>query len=78
MNEDFYDVLGVGRGATAPEIKQAYRKKAAQYHPDVSSDPNAEEKFKKIGEAYETLGDSEKRRMYDINRNNPFIYLSYS
>ncbi len=65
MNEDFYDVLGVGRGATAPEIKQAYRKKAAQYHPDVSSDPNAEEKFKKIKKAKDVLTDPSLRKTYD-------------
>ena len=61
MNKDFYDVLGGGRGATTPEIKQAYRKKAAQYHPDVSSDPNAEEEFKKIKRAKDVLTDPSLR-----------------
>ncbi len=65
MNKDFYDVLGVGRGATTPEIKQAYRKKAAQYHPDVSSDPNAEEEFKKIKKAKDVLTDPPLRKTYD-------------
>jgi molecular chaperone DnaJ len=65
MSEDFYDVLGVSRDASEDEIKQAYRKKAAKYHPDVSDDPNAEEKFKKIQKAKEVLTDDEKRRMYD-------------
>jgi molecular chaperone DnaJ len=65
MSEDFYDVLGVSQDAGEDEIEQAYRKKAAKYHPDVSDDPNAEEKFKKIQKAKEVLTDDEKRRMYD-------------
>jgi molecular chaperone DnaJ len=65
MNKDFYDVLGVGRGATTTEIKQAYRKKAAQYHPDVSSDPNAEEEFKQIKRAKDVLTAPSLRKTYD-------------
>jgi molecular chaperone DnaJ len=65
MSEDFYDVLGVSQDAGEDEIEQAYRKKAAKYHPDVSDDPDAEEKFKKIQKAKEVLTDDEKRRMYD-------------
>ncbi len=65
MSEDFYSVLGVSRDAGEDEIKQAYRKKAAEYHPDVSDEPNAEEKFKKAKKAKEVLLDDEKRRMYD-------------
>jgi molecular chaperone DnaJ len=65
MSEDFYDVLGVNHDASADEIKQAYRKKATQYHPDVSDDPDAEEKFKKIQKAKQTLTDEEKREAYD-------------
>ncbi|QCJ48336.1 molecular chaperone DnaJ [Haloprofundus sp. MHR1] len=65
MSEDFYDVLGVSRDADEDEIKQAYRKKAAEYHPDVSDDPDADEKFKKVKKAKEVLTDDEKRRMYD-------------
>jgi len=65
MSEDFYEVLGVSRDADEEEIKRAYRKKAAEYHPDVSDDPDAEEKFKKIKTAKEVLTDEEKRRAYD-------------
>src|SRR6056297_1276205 len=65
MSEDFYSALGVSRDADEDEIKQAYRKKAAEYHPDVSDEPDAEEKFKKVKKAKEVLLDDEKRRMYD-------------
>ena len=65
MSEDFYSVLGVDRDASENEIKRAFREKASEYHPDVSDDPNAEEKFKRIQDAKEVLLDDEKRRMYD-------------
>ena len=65
MSEDFYSVLGVDRDASEAEIKRAFREKASEYHPDVSDDPNAEEKFKRIQDAKEVLLDDEKRRMYD-------------
>jgi len=63
---DFYDILGITRSATAPEIKKAYRKKAIEFHPDKNPGDNAaEEKFKKAAEAYETLSDSQKKSRYD-------------
>ena len=65
MSEDFYDALGVGRDADEDEINKAYRKKAAKYHPDVSDEPDAEEKFKRVKKAKEVLTDDEKRRAYD-------------
>lgn len=65
LKKDFYDTLGVGRGASQDEVKKAYFKLAKQYHPDVNKAPEAKEKFASINEAYETLGDDAKRRVYD-------------
>jgi len=66
MKEDYYDILGIGKSATAAEIKKAYRKKAIQYHPDKNpDDPKAEEMFKKAAEAYEILSDPNKKSRYD-------------
>ena len=63
--KDYYKALGVDRSADETALQKSYRKLARKYHPDVNSDPNAEEKFKEINEAYEVLKDSEKRRRYD-------------
>ncbi len=62
---DYYEVLGVDRNADSDDIKKAFRKLARKYHPDVSHDPGSEEKFKEVNEAYEVLGDPEKRKAYD-------------
>ncbi len=63
--KDYYEVLGVTRGSDADEVKRAYRKLARKYHPDVSKEKNAENKFKEVQEAYEVLRDPEKRAAYD-------------
>ncbi len=66
MKDDFYDILGISKGATAAEIKKAYRKKAIEHHPDKNpGDTSAEEKFKKAAEAYEVLSDPNKKARYD-------------
>ncbi|OGB73712.1 molecular chaperone DnaJ [candidate division Kazan bacterium RIFCSPHIGHO2_01_FULL_44_14] len=64
MAKDYYDILGVAKGATPDEIKKAYRKLALKYHPDKGENGNAE-KFKEVNEAYQVLGSEEKRRQYD-------------
>ena len=63
--KDYYAILGVKKDATADDIKTAYRKLARKYHPDVSKEKDAEEKFKEMSEAYETFKDPEKRAAYD-------------
>src|SRR6187402_3610037 len=68
---DYYAALGVGRGASADEIRKAYRRLAQKYHPDVSKEPGAEAKFKEVAEAYQTLKDPEKRAAYDALGTRP-------
>jgi curved DNA-binding protein len=65
MARDYYEVLGVGRDASAQEIQRAYRKLARRAHPDVDKSPGAEDRFKEINEAYHVLSDPERRRRYD-------------
>ena len=63
--KDYYDILGLQRGASADDIKGSYRKLARKYHPDVNKAADAEDRFKEIGEAYQVLKDPEKRAAYD-------------
>jgi len=63
--QDYYKILGVPRTASQEEIQRAYRKLARKFHPDINKAPDAEEQFKRINEAYEVLGDAEKRKKYD-------------
>ena len=65
MPRDYYEILGVGRGADKNEVKQAFRRLAREYHPDVSKHDDAEMRFKEINEAYEVLSDDDKRARYD-------------
>src|SRR3954454_14724556 len=73
--KDYYAILGVPKTATGKEIKQAFRKLARQHHPDVNpGDASAEAKFKELNEAYEVLGDPDKRKKYDELGSNWRIY----
>ena len=66
MNKkDYYEVLGVSKDASSADIKSAFRRLAKKYHPDVSKEPDAAEKFKECQEAYAVLSDEQKRRQYD-------------
>jgi molecular chaperone DnaJ len=75
--KDYYEVLGVQKGATKDEIKDAYRKLALQFHPDRNKAPEAEERFKEISEAYAVLSDDEKRKQYD-SFGREGVYQRYS
>lgn len=63
--KDYYSILGVDRSAQGNDLKKAYFKKAKEYHPDVNKSEGAKEKFAEVNEAYEVLGDEQKRRIYD-------------
>jgi DnaJ-class molecular chaperone len=79
MAEDYYKILGVTKSASGEEIKKAYRKLAMKYHPDhTKGDKSAEEKFKKISEAYAVLSDKEKRKEYDTFGAEGFRQRFYS
>lgn len=71
--KDYYAVLGIAANAAPVEIKNAYRKKASQLHPDKNPSSDAAAKFREIQEAYETLSDSDKRRAYDENRRRSLL-----
>uniref|UniRef100_A0A3Q1ESF9 DnaJ heat shock protein family (Hsp40) member B1b n=1 Tax=Acanthochromis polyacanthus TaxID=80966 RepID=A0A3Q1ESF9_9TELE len=65
MGKDYYDILGIKKGASEEDIKKAYRKQALRYHPDKNKSPGAEDKFKEIAEAYDVLSDPKKKDIYD-------------
>jgi molecular chaperone DnaJ len=74
QKRDYYEILGLKKGASEDEIKKAYRTLAKKYHPDVSKEPDAETKFKEVQEAYDVLADANKRQTYDQygHQGNPF------
>jgi DnaJ-class molecular chaperone len=76
QKEDLYKILGINENANHDEIKKAYRGLSLKLHPDRNPDPTATEKFKKINEAYEVLGDEQKRKQYEMERKNPFTRMS--
>jgi DnaJ-class molecular chaperone len=76
MSENYYNLLEVSENASPDEIKKSYRKLSMMYHPDKNkNNPDATAKFQKISEAYETLSDTDKKKEYDLTRNNPFIKM---
>ena len=70
MGKDYYAILGVGKNATEDELKKAYRKMALKYHPDKNKDPDAEDKFKEIAEAYEVLSDCKSTKTKNMKKLN--------
>lgn len=79
LSKDYYKILGIETSASEDDIKKAYRSLAKKYHPDVNKEIDAEEKFKEINEAYQILGDENKRRAYDLGLNdNTNSYQSQS
>ncbi|TAL63300.1 MAG: J domain-containing protein, partial [Legionella sp.] len=78
MDKDYYKIMGVSQDASEKDIKTAYRKLARKYHPDISKESNAEERFKEMGEAYEVLRDPKKRAEYDqYLKNKDFQQRTY-
>jgi DnaJ-class molecular chaperone len=75
MSENFYKILGVNENATHDEIKKAYRGLSLKFHPDKNPSPEATEKYKKINEAYDVLGDVQNKQKYDMERKNPFMRM---
>jgi len=75
MNESFYNILEVPETASIDEIKKSYRRLSMMYHPDKNTNPEATGKFQKISEAYEVLGDKDKKQEYDMTQNNPFFKM---
>ena len=78
MNKNYYKILGISNDASQPEIKKSYFAKAKMYHPDVCKDKDAEEKFKEISMAYETLNDVTLRKKYDEHMNSPDNSRNYN
>ena len=76
QTENLYKILGVSENASQDDIKKSYRALSLKYHPDRNPDPTATEKCKKMNEAYEILGDEQKRKQYDMERSNPFMRMN--
>ena len=76
---DYYEILGLERGASDEEIKRSFRKLAQQWHPDVNTDPDADERFKEINEAYQVLSDPQRRQQYDMfgRAGVAYVYFVY-